>query len=236
VGAVQIWLASVDDVDLAAAPDVFSPQERARADRMLSPGRRRRFLARRWMARTLLARELGKDPGGLVLERSCERCGELHPVSPLVAGSRRVWWSASSSAGRAAVAISGWRVGLDLENRDERPRWERIARRFYSEDEQSAVAGSPTRFLEYWTLKEAYLKALGLGLPGGLQSLECSGLSPSPGGWSTSPAHPGWRFRQLNPEPDFAAAVAVEGAPDGIELRRWPADAGEPDQVSPADR
>lgn len=194
---------------------------------MGSPSLRRLFLARRWMARALLARETGEDPGGLVLERRCERCGELHPASPLVAGSSSVWWSASSSAGLAAVAISGWRVGLDIEKREERPRWERIARRFYTEDERRAVAGSPTRFLEFWTLKEAFLKAVGLGLPGGLRSIECTGLSPSPGDWSTSAAHPGWRFRHLHPEPGFVAAVAVEGAPDSIELRRWTPDAGE---------
>lgn len=194
---------------------------------MGSPGLRQRFLARRWMARALLARETGEDPGGLVLEKRCERCGELHPASPLGGGSSGVWWSASSSASLAAVAISDRRIGLDLERRAERPRWERIARRFYSEDEWRAVTGSPARFLEFWTLKEAYLKALGLGLPGGLRSLECTGLSPAPGEWSTSAEHPGWHFRALQPEPGFLAAVAVEGTADSIELRRWTPDAGE---------
>ena len=90
MAAVRLWLASVEDVDLAPARGSFSPEELARADRMASPGLRRRFLARRWMARTLLARETGGDPGGLVLERRCERCGELHPASPLHAGARSV--------------------------------------------------------------------------------------------------------------------------------------------------
>jgi 4'-phosphopantetheinyl transferase len=217
----------VDDVDLAPARGSFSPDELARADRIRSASLSRRFLARRWMARSLLARETGEEPGALVLEGRCERCGELHPASPLVAGSGNVWWSASNSAGLAALAISDCRVGLDVEKRDERPRWERIARRFYSEDEWRAVTGSSTRFLEFWTLKEAYLKAVGLGLPGGLRSLECTGLSRSLDGWSTSAAHPGWRFRQVDPDPGFVAALAVEGAPDSIELRRWSADAGE---------
>jgi 4'-phosphopantetheinyl transferase len=225
--SLQIWLASVDDVDLAPARGSFSADELARAERMGSPSLRQRFLARRWMARALLARETGEGPGALVLERRCERCGELHPASPLGAGSGGVWWSASSSAGLAAVAIADWRVGIDLEQRRERPRWEQIARRFYSEEEWRAASGSPARFLEFWTLKEAYLKALGLGLPGGLRSLECTGLSPSGGGWSAGAAHPGWCFRHLDPGPGFIAAVAVEGTPDSIELRRWTPDAGE---------
>lgn len=222
---VRIWLTSVDNVDLSRARDSFSADELTRAGRMASADLRNRFLARRRMARTLLARETGEEPAALVLERRCERCGELHPTSPLDGGD--VWWSASSSAGLAALAIADCRVGLDIEKRGERPQWDRIARRFFSEDEYRAVADSPTRFLELWTLKEAYLKALGLGLPGGLRSLECTGLAPAPTGWSTSAAHPSWRFRGFEPEPGFAGALAVEGAPDSIELRRWSADAGE---------
>jgi 4'-phosphopantetheinyl transferase len=225
--AVQIWLAALDDVDLAAARGSFSAEEMARAERMGSSSLRHRFLARRWMARVLLARATGEDPGRVVLERLCERCGGLHPASPLAAVEGEVWWSASSSASLAAVALAGCRVGLDLEKQRERPRWERIASRFYSEEERLAVAGSPTRFLEFWTLKEAFLKALGLGLPGGLRSIDCTGLLGSEDGWSESTAHPGWRFRRLEPEPGVIGAVAVEGAPDSIELRRWSADAGE---------
>lgn len=230
---VQLWLASVEGLDLAPARGSFSPDELARAERMATPNLRRRFLARRWMARALLARETGQSPGELVLERRCERCGELHPVSPLGAGSSSVWWSASSSADLAAVAISDSRVGLDVEQRQERPRWEQIASRFYSEAECRAVAGSAARFLEFWTLKEAYLKAIGLGLPGGLDSLECTGLSPSAGEWSMSAAHPGWRFRQLEAAPGFVAALAVEGAPSGVALRRWATGAGDSAEAMP---
>jgi 4'-phosphopantetheinyl transferase len=219
VVTVQVWIASLDDVDLAQARGAFSPEEMVRANRMGSPSLRRRFLARRWMARVLLAEATGGDPGGVTLERRCERCGGLHPASPLD-GSGEVWWSASSSGDLAAVAISGLRVGLDVERREERPRWERIARRFYSEAEQREVAGSPARFLEFWTLKEAYLKAVGLGLSGGLRSLECTNLEAG-GEWRESAAHPGWRFRSFHPQPGAIGALAVEGTPDRIELRRW---------------
>ena len=189
---VQIWLSSVDDVDPAPARRLLSAEDLARAEGMGSPELRRRFLARRWMRRELL-RGAPED----------------------------VWWSASSSGDLAAVALSPWRIGLDIERRRERTRWQGIARRRYSEDEQRAVAGSAERFLEFWTLKEAYLKALGLGLAGGLDSLECTGLSRSLGGWMESAAHPGWRFRRLQPAPGVIGALAVEGSPERIEIRRW---------------
>jgi len=214
-------------VDLVPAQGTFSPEELARAEQMGSTRLRHRFLARRWMARSLLAGATGERPGGLAIEARCERCGRLHPASPLAGERAEVWWSASSSAGLAAVALAPWRVGVDIEERRERPRWQRIARRFYSEAECRAVAGSADRFLELWTLKEAYLKAIGIGLVGGLGSLECSGLGGPPEEWMESAAHPGWRFRRLDPAPGVVAALAVEGAPDRIELRRWTQAAGE---------
>jgi 4'-phosphopantetheinyl transferase len=225
--AVRIWLASLDDVDLTPAHGSFAAAELARAEKVTADDRRERFLARRWMARSLLAEATGEEPGELVLERRCERCGDLHPANPFPTGAGEVWWSASSSDGLAAVALAGSRVGLDLERRAERRRWKGIAGRFYTEAEREAIAGSPQRFFDFWTLKEAYLKALGLGLPGGLRSLDCAGLVPAADGWSATDAHPGWRFRNLDTEPGFAAAVAVEGTPDSIELRRWTAENGE---------
>jgi 4'-phosphopantetheinyl transferase len=225
--AVRIWLASLDDVDLTAARGSFSAAELARAKKITSIERRERFLGRRWMARSLLAAATGEAPAELVIERRCERCGGLHPANPLPAEAGEVWWSASASSGFAAVALAEWRVGLDLERRAERRRWRGIASRFFSEAEGLAIAGSPQRFLDFWTLKEAYLKALGLGLPGGLRSLDCAGLAPAEDGWSTSDAHPGWRFRNFETEPGFAAALAVEGSPDSIEVRRWTAETGE---------
>ncbi len=204
---------------------MLSPDELARAERMRSPLLRRRFLARRSMARRLLAGATGGSPGELAIERRCERCGGLHPASPLAGEPEPVWWSASSSAGLAAVAISSQRVGLDIERNGDRPRWKRIAERFYTDAERRAVAGSGARFLEFWTMKEAFLKATGLGLAGGLRSIDCAALSEPADAWRTSPANPGWHLRQLRPEPGFTAAVAVEGEPDSIELRRWNPDA-----------
>ncbi len=221
---VQIWLTSVDGLDAAPALGVLSADELARAERMQSPLIRQRFLARRWMARELLAAATGESPRELVIERRCEICGGLHPASPLAVGPEPVWWSASSSAGLAAVATSAGRVGFDLEQEGERSHWERIAERFYTGAERHAVGDSEEKFLEFWTMKEAYLKAKGLGLVGGLRSIDCAGLSGPAGGWRTSSAHPGWRFRQLHPQPGFTAAVAVEGGPDSIELRRWDPD------------
>jgi|GEM_PF-2869320 len=193
--SVRVWLAPLDDVDPTPGLGSLSAGELERAERMASERGRRRFLVRRWMRRSVLS---GAGDG--------------------------VWWSASSSGGMAALAVSPWRVGLDVEQRRERRGWQGIARRRYTDDERRAVGDSAGRFLELWTLKEAYLKALGVGLAGGLDALDCTGLSRSDGDWMESAAHPGWRFRRLQPRPGFVGALAVEGPPERIELHRWAPD------------
>jgi len=198
---VEVWLGALDDLEL---PDdgLFSAAELARADALATPLLRHRFLARRWMVRELLRDASRGEPG---------------------AGSERLWWSTSNSGGLAAVAVAGNRVGIDIERSDRgRRRWQGIARRFYTEAEHQVVAESPARFLELWTMKEAYLKALGVGLAGGLRSLDCARLSvPNSDGWRTSPEHPGWRFAQLRPESGCVGAIAIEGEPGTLAVRRW---------------
>ncbi len=60
-------------------------------------------------------------------------------------------------------------VGVDVEPRDREGRWLELADRFFSVREAEALrriaeSERPQRFLEYWTLKESYIKARGLGL------------------------------------------------------------------------
>ena len=60
-------------------------------------------------------------------------------------------------------------VGIDVERFDRRCDMEAIARRYFSALEiqelmSLGMGDRPARFLEYWTLKEAYVKARGLGL------------------------------------------------------------------------
>ena len=169
----------------------------------------------------------GEDPGALVLERRCERCGELHPASPLGAGAGGVWWSASSSAGLAAVAIS------------------RLARRARPRAAARAAALGADRP----ALLQRGRVARGGRLPGSLpRVLDAEGglpQGPRPGpprGPALARVHrpgaggrrverqrgaPGLALPPLRSGPGFIAAVAVEGTPDSIELRRWTPDVGE---------
>lgn len=61
-------------------------------------------------------------------------------------------------------------VGCDIENLSRKISVNAIAKRFFSEREAQLIEAEPTRFFEYWTLKEAFVKATGLGISQGLET------------------------------------------------------------------
>jgi len=73
-----------------------------------------------------------------------------------------------------AVAYDG-NIGIDIENVTASSFEEDCARNFAPSECTRLLldkdSDTPSRFLDYWTLKEAYLKAIGTGLSGGLDSI-----------------------------------------------------------------
>ena len=70
----------------------------------------------------------------------------------------------SHSGDYAICAISDDEVGCDIEKiKDVNLK---IAKRFFSEEEYNNVLKDNKLFFRYWTLKESYLKAKGIGIKG----------------------------------------------------------------------
>lgn len=61
-------------------------------------------------------------------------------------------------------------IGCDIENRFRTVNVNAIVKRFFSRQEAQRIIAAPTRFFEYWTLKEAFVKATGLGISQGLDT------------------------------------------------------------------
>jgi 4'-phosphopantetheinyl transferase len=81
-----------------------------------------------------------------------------------------------SHAGRhvACCIADRGEVGVDLEVVDLRRHAPTLARRFFAEGEADWLQTQPKdRFFMLWVLKEAYVKALGCGIFGGLNGLQC---------------------------------------------------------------
>lgn len=61
-------------------------------------------------------------------------------------------------------------IGCDIENLGRKISVNAIAERFFSAQEAQSIKAQPNRFFEYWTLKEAFVKATGLGISQGLET------------------------------------------------------------------
>lgn len=121
------------------------------------------FALGREMARTLVGQALGKAPDAWRWREGPHGRPEIDaPVTDL-------HFNLSHSAGLVACALArGRAVGVDIESLN-RPAPDRaIVPRYCSPDEAADIQAQgdawPARFLRYWTLKEAYLKARGLGI------------------------------------------------------------------------
>ena len=92
-----------------------------------------------------------------------------HGRPEISAPATQLRFSLSHTAGLAACAVILERdIGVDVEDRS-RPVAADVAERFFSERERrdlrrASIDHRDGKFLEYWTLKEAYAKARGLGL------------------------------------------------------------------------
>jgi len=61
-------------------------------------------------------------------------------------------------------------IGCDIENLSRKINVNAIAKRFFSASEYQLIKTKPSSFFEYWTLKEAFVKATGLGISQGLET------------------------------------------------------------------
>ncbi len=81
---------------------------------------------------------------------------------------RSIHFNLSHSGEWVLCAVGGCELGCDIEQLA--PVNLKIAKRFFAPDEYEDIAAAPTpeeqreRFFRYWTLKESFMKATGLGL------------------------------------------------------------------------
>jgi 4'-phosphopantetheinyl transferase len=150
-------------VDLTLCPtvercaDVLELAEQTRLASLATPELRRRFAARRWALRRLLAAARGIAVEEVRLRP--EPRGRLR-----FSDGDGPWFSASHRGDRALVAWSQRQVGVDLEVPASLSGQPPIALMAVEEQTWFAEQGDAGAFLRLWTAKEAYLKARGVGL------------------------------------------------------------------------
>ncbi len=173
----QVSLAAADAHLWWARPDAFAEagqlarlralltdDERARADRYRLARDRRTSLVTRALVRVTLSRYCGVPPARWRFRTSGHGRPEVaSPATPLR-------FNVSHTEGLVVCLVGrGRELGVDAESLRQDRRWLDIAERFFARAEARALREAPAahrrlRFLEYWTLKESYVKARGRGL------------------------------------------------------------------------
>jgi 4'-phosphopantetheinyl transferase len=207
-GAVHVWLLP-DDGD----PEPLAADELDRMRRFHRDEDRRRFAARRAGLRRVLAAYLEIDARHVVIERSCQRCGDAEHGRPRLRSDVDLSFSTASRPGLAVVAVAAasMSVGIDIE-RVADVDLDALRRTALTPDELADGAGdSLVDAARLWCRKEAVLKAAGLGL-GGASPRSLDVRAPSAGSW---------HLADLTPAEGWVGALATSRPVTEVRLAAW---------------
>jgi 4'-phosphopantetheinyl transferase len=201
----------------------LSAEEMTRLGRLQSQAKRDLFLVAHGLLRQSLSIHCRVAPEAVRFRVGPHGRPEITPLSDLR-------FSLSHTRGLAACAVAvGAEIGIDIEDTS-RQRSARLADRFFSARERRdlevlSIPDRQARFYEYWTLKEAYLKARGVGLTLPLDAFSFfedaagrwriefdSGIKDDPGRWRFA----SWRIGRRH---QAALAMALDASPDEASRR-----------------
>jgi 4'-phosphopantetheinyl transferase len=154
----------------------------------------------------------GTEPVRIVVE------GQGKPVLASALGHALWHFNISHSGDLVVCALARTNVGIDIESISRATDHLAIAHAYFSSDEAAWIGARPDsvnrRFVALWTVKEAYLKAIGIGL-----TVPVAGVVTSAVGQrccrvvskDVSSTHR-WHCRLIKPAPDFWLALCCEHA------------------------
>jgi 4'-phosphopantetheinyl transferase len=211
--------AIVFTVALNDAASALAPNERDLSEAPDREPLRSHFLARRALARRALASRLGVAEADVTI-------GHAETGAPfIVAPESRLHISFAGRGNFCAIGVATSAIGVDIEpiGAPAEPAWNIL-----HENERRDLAALQDiarheQFLCIWTAKEAYLKALGLGLmrePSVIEIMATSGESfvVRDGSQTASLAAAQWRRITLCGQKFVAACVVVGSEPGADEL------------------
>jgi 4'-phosphopantetheinyl transferase len=214
---ISVGIARLDAVprwELEALP--LSDADTLRAASFRAVELRTRFLVGRWLARGLAAAatavavelvDIGVDPLG----------------RPVLAGAAGGWFvSLTHSGGLVVAAVCDVPVGVDAEQLPDRPLHPLVEARICSPTELgklTRLAGSLRQqaFMRVWACKEAYGKALGVGL-----DFPWREVTAGPDGVRIGGVADRYFVTDLDVGPGYAAALVSAGRRRRIDVQNYP--------------
>lgn len=223
---VHVWGVRTDPFAsperLSELAELLSDDERKRAERLRTEILTERFVVSHALVRHILGIYLRRPPQDLDI--SVDGRGR-----PYLSEHPEIDFNLSHTEGMSVIAVRLGNVGVDIERVRDDIDATAVARRVFSKRECSTIAeniaASRTPFFEYWTIKEAYAKAIGLGV-----RIEFRNIDVSLGEPMTVALHDvyddsqNWDF-ELHGCRDFRIAVAARRVrAEGVRILFFEAD------------
>jgi 4'-phosphopantetheinyl transferase len=200
----------------------LSDDEKAKAGRFVFDKDQRRFVTAHGALRLILSEYTGADPSGLSFAQGENGKPYLRP------GSGDVFFNLSHSGDYTLIAVTKClRVGVDIEGIRSNIDFLDLSRKFFSPSECAWLDGQPlskqvVAFFRLWVMKEAFLKATGVGLSDSLNEIDVTFTSNG----NAAVRYPGndapgtrWLAEELKLVPGYASALVVE---EGAQiLKTW---------------
>lgn len=230
-GIVDLWCFFYDEHDGDAPFDdyfaLMTEDERARHARFYFARDRRLFLATRALVRTVLSRYADVPPPSWRFATGERGKPYISAPAPRLPKNLPLHFNLSNTRGLVvcAVSVAHAELGVDAEGLERAGETVSIADHYFSAREVKSLRALPVgdqrlRFFTYWTLKESYIKARGLGLALPLDQFSFVlddkaeiGIAFEPQ-LGDDPAV--WRFALIDAPPRHLIAVGVRS--DGVPL------------------
>lgn len=216
---VHVWRVFLDvsTVEVDSLLRFLSVDEVTRAERFHFERDQKRFIVARGILRTLLGSYLKKPPGKICFEYNSHG----KPMLVHTPGDDSICFNLSHSGACALYAITLRKnIGIDIESIRENVSVEQVAQQFFSKNEISSlekidISKRPGLFFQYWTRKEAFLKARGEGISFPMERCDVSLINGSvlaPVTVQDNDSEISSLYVQdLLPGNGYAAAIAIEG-------------------------
>jgi 4'-phosphopantetheinyl transferase len=251
---IDIWLSYYGDIEddqrLDELRKLLTPDEVIQERGFHFADDRKRYLVTRAMVRTILSRYVPIAPGRWKF--STNSYGRPRIAEEIAIGqpsARDLVFNISHTRGLIALAIARGRdLGVDVENAAARCVSLDVARAYFSPDEVDDLFRTPSdlqqdRFFEYWTFKESYIKARGMGLSLPLDRFSFQFPSHDAVRLCIDPDLDDhaerWSLWQYRPTPDYLLAICAErntGPQPTVSIRNFNLHAAETPPLSATPR
>ena len=173
-GTVHLWFATLEQLRsrLETYRELLDPVEQDRAARFRYKHDRERFILGHGLLRSLLGQYLKRDGSLIRLARG--------PFGKPYLERKKLRFNFSDTKDAILIGFtSGQELGVDIETMARDVDHTAVSEHYFTRPEIAAIAAAGAdaklRFLDFWTRKEAVLKASGVGIMEDLRSLRVDG-------------------------------------------------------------